>query len=52
MINLDNLENSELENPSDDELNFPEDYPTEDLYSVFNRLYSHAMYLKRTKAET
>ena len=33
------------------ELNFPEDYATEDLYSVYNRLYSHAMYQKRARAE-
>ena len=33
------------------ELNFPEDYATEDLYSVYNRLYSHAMYQTRARAE-
>ena len=28
-------------------MQFPEDYPTEDLCSVYERLYSHAMYQKR-----
>ena len=32
-------------------MRFPEDYPTEDLYSVYERLYSHAMYQKRMMAE-
>ena len=35
----------------DDEVRFPQDYQTEDLYSVYNRLYSHAMYKKRIIAE-
>ena len=32
-------------------MQFPEDYPTEDLCSVYERLYSHAMYQKRIQAE-
>ena len=32
-------------------MQFPEDYPTEDLCSVYERLYSHAMYQKRMQAE-
>lgn len=36
---------------SEAEMQFPEDYPTEDLYSVYSRLYSHAMYQKRVQAE-
>ena len=37
---------------SDADIKFPDDYPTEDLYSVYNRLYSHAMYKKRYEAES
>ena len=40
-----------LDNDHYGQQNFPADYATEDLFSVYNRLYSHAMNQMRVRLE-
>jgi hypothetical protein len=50
MIDADDF-TSELNYKNEVEVKFPSDYATEELCSVYERLYSHAMFKKRQNAE-